>query len=91
VNLVSDHQLEELALRLPHGVDIRLGIHLHPRTDVLVAHRARTVFGSIVIFTSAVASECLKLWNPKRAFQSAPITPTLTAAGRQVLLHHDRS
>src|ERR1035437_4202103 len=42
-----------------------------------------TVFGSHFSFTSEDASECRKLWKPKRTRSSSLMTPALMAAGRR--------
>src|SRR5580693_1882774 len=42
-----------------------------------------TVFGSHFSFTSEEASECRKLWKPKRTRSSSLMTPALIAAGRR--------
>src|ERR1700735_2592110 len=42
-----------------------------------------TVFGSHFSFTSEEASECRKLWKPKRTRSSSLMTPALISAGRR--------
>ncbi len=44
---------------------------------------ACTVFGSVLLRTRNDASECRKLWNPKRHEAPSAITPAFTAAGRR--------
>ena len=83
VGLVAEQDFQELALCFEPRLLIGLRIQLHGRSDVFVRRMPCTVFGSHFSFTSEEASECRKLWKPKRTRSSSLITPALMGAGRR--------